>query len=302
MADELMDAGVADTGTPDAGTTDTPIDAGITQPVDTPDPIAATAPDYESLFADPVADPAAVPDPNAASEIPAEFQAVFGISEYVKDAQQLTGAVTLADEVLKVQNGQAPITGLLENFRAQNGPAFEKAFFDSLVPYIEALSGKKLLDPNAAQTNEPKSPEQTRIDALEAQFSQRQQAEQQQIVQQQTRQANQVLTQTAEAALKGTWLEGKAADYVPQLAAHMGMSEQEAVKQLLGGNTAIVGKAVKAMMAQKEVEGRAYAKFKIAESKTLKSGLPASQGNPRTGEKDPAKMSRAEQIAYLQGQ
>jgi hypothetical protein len=70
---------------------------------------------------------------------------------------------------------------------------------------------------------------------------------------------------------------------------------------VLSGNTAVIDKAVKSMMVQKEAEGRAYAKWKIAESRTLKSGLPAGKGNPRpaaAGEL-PDGATMEQKIAYL---
>lgn len=276
--------------------TDTPLLDGLDAPQDTP-----VQPNLEDLFKDPEPEAPAPVDPNAApTEVPKEFQEALGISEYVKDATHLAGAVTLADAVLKVQNGQAPISGLLENFRSQNEAGFVKTVQENLIPYIEHITGMKLMDPGAAPQTE-KTPEQQRIDAIEQRFQQQEQQREQVQIQQQVQQAQGVLLQAADNALKGTWLEGKGQEYVAQLAPHMGMSEEQAVKALLAGNTAMVDKAVKTMMAQKEAEGRAYAKWKIAESKTLKAGLPAGKGNPRQAAPGelPEGASMAEKIAYL---
>lgn len=277
----------------DTPVNDTPLLDGLDAPQDTP-----VQPNLEDLFKDP--EPEAPATPETPATIPAEFEQALGISEYVKDASQLQGAITLADAVLKVQNGQAPISGLLENFRAQNEATFVKTVQENLIPYLEHITGMKLMDPAAAPQTD-KTPEQQRIDAIEAQFQRQEQERQQAVVQQQVQQAQGVLLQAADNALKGTWLEGKGKDYVAQLAPHMGMSEDQAVKALLAGNTAMVDKAVKAMMAQKEAEGRAYAKWKIAESKTLKAGLPAGKGNPRQAAPGelPEGASLAEKIAYL---
>jgi hypothetical protein len=267
----------------------------ITQPGSETPP----APDYESLFADPKAEEPAAVDPNA-PVVPPEFQQAMGISEFVKDPTQLAGAVTLADQVIKVQNGQAPISGLMENFRAQNEPAFVKAVTENLIPYIEQITGKKLMDPSAAPATE-KTPEQQRIDAIEAQFAEQRQQAQQQQHQQAVNRAGAVLLTKTDEALKGTFLEGKGKELVAQLAPFMGMSEAQAIQALNGGNTAMVDKAVKALMVQKEAEGRAYAKWKIAESKTLKAGLPAGKGNPRVAA--PGELAEgatmADKIAYL---
>jgi hypothetical protein len=270
-----------------------PADGGTTQPADDGTP---AAPDYDKLFEDPAPD--APVDP-AAPVVPPEFAEVMAISPYIKDATQLQGAVHLADQVIKVQNGEAPISGLLENFRAQNSPAFEKMARESLIPYVEQITGMKLMDPAAAPAAE-KTPEQQRIDAIEQRFQQQAQNEANQQIQRQTVQAQTVLVTKADEALKGTWLEGKGKDLLAQIAPHMGMNEEQATRALLSGNTAMVDKAVKAMMAQKEAEGKAYAKWKIAESKKLKTALPASPGNPRSGEPALEAMTREQRISYLQ--
>jgi hypothetical protein len=292
MDEPIIDAGTPTDTTPvDATPVDTTPTDGITQPLETP-----AAPDYDKLFEDPAPD--APVDP-AAPGVPPEFAEVMAISPYIKDAAQLQGAVHLADQVIKVQNGEAPITGLLENFRAQNAPAFEKMARESLIPYVEQITGMKLMDPATAPAAE-KTPEQQRIDAIEQRFQQQAQNEANQQIQRQTVQAQTVLVTKADEALKGTWLEGKGKELLAQIAPHMGMNEEQATRALLSGNTAMVDKAVKAMMAQKEAEGKAYAKWKIAESKKLKTALPASPGNPRSGEPALEAMTREQRISYLQ--
>lgn len=294
MDEPIIDAAApVDTTPVDTTPVDTtPVD--VTQPLET-----AATPDFDKLFDDTAPDPNAPVDP-AAPVVPPEFAEVMAISPYVKDAQQLTGAVHLADQVIKVQNGEAPISGLLENFRAQNSPAFEKMARESLIPYVEQITGMKLMDPTKAGEGVQKTPEQERIDRIEAQFSQQEQQRQQAAYDGQVRQAQGVLLTAADTALKGTWLEGKGKDLLSQLAPHMGMNEEQATRALLSGNTAMVDKAVKAMMAQKEAEGKAYAKWKIAESRKLKTALPAGPGNPRSGEPELEKMDRAQRIQYLQ--
>lgn len=294
MADEL-DVTPVDAAPVDAA----PVDATPTDGLDVAQPDAApAAPDFDKLFDD--AEPAPV-DPNApVSTVPPEFAEVMAISPYIKDATQLTGAVHLADQVLKVQNGEAPVTGLLENFRAQNPPAFEKMARESLIPYVEQITGMKLMDPTKLPTGEAKTPEQERIDRIEAGLEKQRQTDAQGAIDRQVQQAQTVLVGAAEAALKGTWLEGKGKDLLAQIAPHMSMNEEQATRALLSGNTAMVDKAVKAMMAQKEAEGKAYAKWKIAESKKLKTALPATPGNPRSGEPALEAMTRDQRIQYLQ--
>lgn len=296
--DEVIEQPAAETA-PVETTETNPIESTgeIAQPGSEVTPVTQ---DYESLFKDPEPETPVV-DPNAPiATVPPEFQQAMGISEFVKDPTQLAGAVTLADQVIKVQNGQAPVSGLMENFRAQNAPAFEKMVRENLIPYMEQITGMKLMDPATAPATE-KSPEQQRIDALEAQWNQQQQTQQQAAYQQTVQRASGVLIQAADNALKGTFLEGKGKDLAAQLAPHMGMTEAQAVQALNNGNTAMVDKAVKAVMAQKEAEGRAYAKWKINESKTLKAGLPAGKGNPRTAA--PGELAEgatmAEKIAYI---
>ncbi len=287
--------------------TEPPVDATPDAPaapdasLDVPQPdVEPVAPNLEDLFKDPEPAP---DDPNAPAEtapaVPQEYQQALGISEYVKDATQLAGAVTLADQVIKVQNGEAPITGLLENFRAQNSPAFEKMARESLIPYVEQITGMKLMDP--AKAGDQKTPEQQRIDAIEQRFQQQQQEQQQAARSAQVGRASSILTERAGQALKGTFLEGKEVKYLAQLAPHMGMDDQQAVQALLAGRTDIVDKAVKSLLAEKEAEGRAWARHAIAESKKLKTGLPAGKGNPRppaAGEL-PDGATMEQKIAYL---
>lgn len=281
---------------------DSPGDATPTDGLDAPLDDAPIAPNLEELFADPKVDDPALVDPNAPPiTVPPVFQQAMGISEFVKDPSQLAGAVTLADQVLKVQNGNAPISGLMENFRAQNELAFVKAVNENLIPYIEQITGMKLMDPAKAGTPTEKTPEQQRIDAIEARFTEQQNLQQQAQQNAAVNRAGAVLLAKTDEALKGTFLEGKGRELVAQLAPHMGMSEAQAVQALNSGNTTMVDKAVKALMVQKEAEGRAYAKWKIAESKTLKAGLPAGKGNPRMAA--PGELAEgatmADKIAYL---
>jgi hypothetical protein len=280
--DEVLETPVETVETP---TIETPEPSGeITQP-ETP-----ATPDYESLFAD--------PEPNATPETPPvadEFAKVLGISEYVREPAHVEAAVRTAGEVWDVVSGKSQASALLEGMRSQNPTQYEKTVREDLIPYIEKITGQKF----GAQA-EPKSPEQQRIDALEAQWNQQRQAEQQAQIQQQVQRASAVLVQKADEALKGTWLEGRAKDILGELAPHMGMSEEQAVKALLSGNTAMVDKAVKALLEQKEAQGRAYSRWKIAESRKLKTGVPAGKGNPRSGEPELEAMTREQRIAYLQ--
>lgn len=298
MADETVETTAPDAGTPDAGTSDQ-----ITQPeqeITQPDAEASPT-DLESLFAEPKAEEIKPLDPNAtviAPEIPKEFQEVLGISEFVKEPAQMAQAVRAADEIWGVEAGKIPAHQMLEGFRARNPEGFSKIVQENLIPYIEQITGKKLLDPGVAPASE-KTPEQQRIDAIEQRFQDQHRVEQNRVIQQQVGQAHGILLQKADDAFKGTFLEGKAKDYLQQLAPHMGMSDEQATKAILAGNTAMIDKAVKSLVAHKEAEGRAYASWKIKESKTLRSALPAGKGNPRTGEPDLEAMSREQRIQFL---
>jgi hypothetical protein len=281
----------ADTTAVDTSAVDTSTD--ITQPDGAP-----AAPDFDKLFDD---EAAAAVDPNAPlvpGAIPPEYAEAMAISPYVKDATQLQGAVQLADQVIKVQNGEAPISGLLENFRAQNGPAFEKMARQELIPYIEQITGMKLMDPATQQAAE-KTPEQQRLDAIEQHNQTQATNESNQRIQRQVTQAQGVLVGAADTALKGTWLEGKGLALLSQIAPHMGMNEEQATRALLAGNTTMVATAVKAMIAQKTAEGKAYAKWAIAESRKIKGAVPASPGNSRSGEPAIEAMTREQRIAFL---
>lgn len=315
MADETTIAGTGSTGAADGEAADGASTASsataetaapaieIQQSLDTTaDPNA----EFESIFAEPKPPDgqaaATATTTNESGTVPPEFQQALGVSEFIKEPAQLTAAVQLADAVLKIQNGQAPVSAMMENFRNQNPDGFAQMVQTNLIPYVEALTGMKLVDPAKAGAATEKTPEQQRLDAIEAQFQQRQQAERQQAEIQATRQAQTVLIGKADEALKGTWLEGKGAELLREIAPHMGMSPQQAVEQLLRGNTGMVEKAVKAMLEAKEKEGRAYATWKIAESRRLRNALPAGKGNPRTagGEPDLESMTREQRIAYLQ--
>lgn len=189
---------------------------------------------------------------------------------------------------------------MLEGFRERNPEGFAKIVQESLIPYLEHITGRKLVDPSAAPEAD-KTPEQQRIDAIEQRFQQQEQQRQEAQNQQIVARYDKVFSEKANEALKGTWMEGKAEQLINQIVPHIPMKYNDAVNAVLSGNTAVIDKAVKAMMAQKEAEGRAYAKWKIAESKTLKAGLPAGKGNPRQAAPGelPEGASMAEKIAYL---
>lgn len=299
MADEILDpaaggapaesGGAPDAGTPpaDDGQQLNPLDPGTGDPA---------APDFESLFADPTPEPV---DPNAPpAALPPEFQQALGISEYVKEPAQLQQAVRAADEIWGVENGKVPVHQMLEGFRARNPEGFAKIVRESLIPYVEQITGQKL---GGAQ-QEPQTPEQQRIAAIEQRFQQQQAQEQQAQQQQQIQRADQAAGTKVSELLKGTFLEGTEQFVMTQLAPYLGVSVQQSMREVLSGNTSSLERGVKAFQKQMEDYGRAYAKHTIAESRKLKQGLPAGKGNPRTGgEPDLSAMNLQQKAQYLAG-
>lgn len=322
MADEILDpaAGAVDPGAStstntDPGTTDP--GAGAVDPAAALDPAgdpAATEPDefaaFEGLFPkdeeDPAAAAAAAADPNAAQPaVPEAVTRALGISEYVKDPAHLENAVRAADEVFQVQMGKIPAHQMLEGFRARDPQGFERIVKESLIPYIEHITGQKLggaaaepPDPVAALAAEVERLKQQPI--VEAQ--QRQEAQQRATADTATRTHVETLIKAGSGVF-----DGATDDAINAMAAQLpklGLTPAKLMADVLAGKTADLDRAYKAAEKAELARVKAMGSRLIARSKALKGAVPPGKGNPApavAGEL-PENATREQMVAYLRGQ
>jgi hypothetical protein len=318
MADEIIDAtagtsAVADaTGNTTAVSTEPAVAAAepvVADPAAALDPATPAVPDtlseFDKLF--PAEEPAAaaVVDPNAPPAPSEAMVKAFAVSEYVKDESQVENAIRAADEVFQVQLGKIPAHQMLEGFRARSPEAFEKIVRESLIPYIEHLTGQKL-GGAAAAAADPMATMQAEIDRLKGQP--------QRDAEERTATANKneadTLTRThVEGLIKaGTGIfDGATNDAINAMAAQLpklGIEVNKLMADVRAGKLGDLERAYKAAEKEAMLRVKAMGTRLITRSKTLRAALPPGKGNPApaavVGEL-PADATREQMVAYLKG-
>ena len=277
------------------------------------DPTTPAVPDtlaeFEKLFPKDAEPAAAVVDPNApAAAVPEEITRALAVSEYVKDASHLENAVRAADEVFQVQLGKIPAHQMLEGFRAREPQQFEKIVRESLIPYIEHLTGLKL-GGAAAAAADPMVTMQQELDHLKGQP----QRDEEQRVATANRNEADTLTRThvEDLITKGTGIfDGATDDAITAMAAQLKTLGIDANKLMAGVRAGATSAIQDLERAYKAAEKAEMAKVKtmgirlIARSKQIKAALPPGKGNPApdavVGEL-PANATREQMVAYLKG-
>lgn len=268
--------------------------------------------DFEKLFpADDPADAAAAAaaaavDPNAAAPVVSEaMQKAFAVSEYVKDESQVENAIRAADEVFQVQLGKIPAHQMLEGFRARDPEGFERIVTQSLIPYIEHLTGKKL-GGAPGEAPDPLATMQAEIDRLKGEP---QRAEERRLAIEHHNQADTATRSHVETLIKASAgiFDGATDDAINAMAAQLpklGIDPNKLMADVRAGKTADLDRAFKAADKAAMLAVKAQGTRLIARSKALKGALPPGKGNPASAaavDELPADATREQMVAYLKG-
>lgn len=318
MADEILDSAAADA----TGTTE-PIETGSTstgihevtdpnasaidtsaEPNTTPEADELSA--FEKLFPKDEEPAADVPDPNAAAPAVSEaMQKAFAVSEYVKDESQVENAIRAADEVFNVQLGKIPAHQMLEGFRARSPEQFEKVVRDSLIPYIEHLTGQKLGGAQG-EAPDPLKTLQAEVERLKGEPA-RMEAERQAVADR--NQADTLTNSHVEGLIKASSgvFDDATNDAINAMAAQLpklGINPNQLMADVRAGKTADLDRAFKAAEKAQLTRLKTMGGRLIARSKTLKAALPPGKGNPAAAAAPgelPIGSSREAMIAFLKG-
>jgi hypothetical protein len=320
MADEIIEpaagtGAVADaTGSTTAVTTEPAVaDPAETIPATITDPATPAVPDtlaeFDKLFPKEDEPAAAVVDPNAPPPAVSEAMTkAFAVSEYVKDESQVENAIRAADEVFQVQLGKIPAHQMLEGFRARSPEAFERIVRESLIPYIEHLTGQKLGGAQAAAAD-PMATMQAELNHLKGQP---QRDEEQRVATANRTEADTATRTHVEGLItKGTGIfDGATDDAINAMAAQLPKLGIDVIKLMNGVRTGAQSAIQDLERAYKAAEKEEMARVKamgtrlIARSKQIKAALPPGKGNPApaaaVGEL-PADATREQMVAYLKG-
>lgn len=272
MADETVIA-----ASPEAPTVEptTPVETPATPEVAPPVDAQPTLSDLEEAMKAglPADEPETPADPQ--QQAAPEFQQMLSISEFVKTPEHVQAAIRAADEVWKVASGQLPASQMLEAMRAANPNGFQGVFND-LAAYVERVSGKKL----GGEAPESTDPVQQRLNAIERQFQEQEQARQRAIQEQQTTQARTVAMDLVTKAAKGTAFEGDEAYLLARCADMTNVEPQQMVDMLLRGFTKPLESTLKAVQKQESARLKRYNDNLIKNYRTWKNAVPASKGAP----------------------
>lgn len=216
-------------------------------------------------------------DPNAVSP---EFSKVLGISGYVSEPAHVEAAINAASQLWDVSSGKAQASGLLEAMRESNPQGYEKMIREDVIPYIEHITGMKLGGSQEQATDDP-------IAKLQRELAEMKQAPmieaQKRAQQEQLQKATTVTYSKLNDLAKGTYFEGKGDQLGPELLRQfnvMKLNPDNVMKEVLKGNTSNIEKAFKAIQKDRVVQVKEYNTWMIANSRKLKSALPASKTNP----------------------
>jgi hypothetical protein len=255
----------------------------------------------DGLFGDLKEEEPAVADPNAAAVVPEPMAKAMSASEYIKEPAHLEIAVRAADEVWNVAAGKVPAHTMLEGIRSRDPQQFEKIVHESLIPYIEHLTGKKLGGGDAAP--DPVAEMQAKIRELEqrpALEAQRRQQEQQQ------NHAESVSRTAVEGFIKtGSGIfDGATDDALNALAMQLpklGIQPAAMMQEVLSGKTTLLETAYKAAEKSEMLRVKAMTQRLVARSKALRGAVPASKGAPAgsaaTAVDEPPMGASREQLA-----
>jgi hypothetical protein len=155
---------------------------------------------------------------------------------------------------------------------------------------VEKVSGKKLGGEPAATDD----PVQQRLNAIEKQFQDQEQARQSAIVEQQTTQARTVALEAVTKLAKGTAFEGDEAYLLARCAEKTNVDPQEMVNMLLRGFTKPLESALKAVQREETARIKRYNDNLIKNYRTLKNAVP--------GVKGPAPAAAKTAPAYQEGE
>lgn len=249
---------------------------------------------------------AAAVDPNAPAAVVSEaMQKAFAVSEYVKDESQVENAIRAADEVFQVQLGKIPAHQMLEGFRARSPETFEKIVRESLIPYIEHLTGQKLggaaaaaPDPMAALTAEVErlKGEPARLESARVANENRADADTK------TRTHVESLIKSSNGIFDGA--TDDAINAMVRQLPKLGIDVNKLMADVRAGKTGDLDRAFKAADKEAMLAVKAQGTRLIARSKQVKAALPPGKGNPApaaiVGEL-PANATREQMVAYLKG-
>lgn len=276
MADEVLE-----TPAPvDAAPVETaPVEATPVAEETHPDSLATPeVPEEEAMWGD--LKPEEAVDPNAPLVVPDEYAKALSTSEYVREPAHLEAAVVTASALWDVVDGKKQASELLEGMRAQNPTQYEKTMMEDIIPYIEKITGKKFGGDSAAAPD-PVAALQAEVERLKNQPAiEAQQREQQQFVQRAEQTGGQKLEEFIKAG-NGIF-EGDVAAAVAAVGAQftkMGVTPQEAMKQVNAGDFKSLEKAYKAAEKAETLKAKAYSDRIRAKFKTLKAAVPASKGS-----------------------
>ncbi len=234
--------------------------------------------------------------------MPEEVSRLVQTSEYVKDAAQLENAVRAAEQLWDVSAGKVPAHSLLDGIRTTNPQQFETVMRESIIPYVEMVTGMKLGAQAAAA--DPVAEMRAELEQLK----QRPQIEAQQRQAQERVQRAESASRTAvEAFIKsGSGIfEGATDDALNALALQLpklGINPQAMMQQVLEGRTELLEKAYKSAEKAEMLRVKARTDRLIARAKALKSAVPASKGNAAESidsQEPPPGATREQLVAYM---
>jgi hypothetical protein len=195
------------------------------------------------------------------------------LSPYINSPESLQGAVADSHLLWDVINGQQPAGNMLEGIKTSNPQAWQNVV-NGLAQYIQQQTGYAFVDPNALPQQENIDPVQSRLNAIEQQFRQQEEAREAQLLQYRAQQAQGALLNHLGDALKGTFLEGEEGQVLAALGQKLGGDHTKVIESIEKGDFKSIDSALKAIKREETERYNRYVKRIASQRKAVANSLP----------------------------